>query len=143
MKRDKGGILIFALFISSVLLFIGSSLVGACFICSKINTEKLIGARVFYFAEAGIEAAKYRIIKDSGYFTELSQGPVSKKFLINDAKGEIYIFGEGGFKFVILKSKKIIYSIGFLGSDVRSGCRYSFLRINYEIPLKLTNWERL
>ena len=133
LKNNNGNILIFALLASSVLILIGSSLARLCFINAKITEERFNEGRVFYFAEAGLEMAKSKINKNNEYFTDNFVSLIDKKYLLFGAKGEIFLFEDGGFKIVIQKGKNIIYSVGFLGEAILSGPAYAFLKKNINL----------
>lgn len=139
---NKGNILIFSLFTTSILFFIGIALIKLCIISSQISDGKLKALKTFCLAEAGIEEAKLKIKKDNLWFTDNIKISSNKGFLISSTKGEIFFLKDGGYKIIKDKNRNIIYSVGFLGNEIIDSTSYSFIKIKYELPFKQIEWEK-
>lgn len=133
LRSEKGNLLILVSLSASIFLFIGISLLQICINASNANRDEIKGIKTFYLAEAGIEMAESKIIKNNEYFTDDFINATNIRRLLFIAKGDIYLLGDGGFKIIILRNKKTIYSIGFLGRAVLSSPAYAFLKKNINL----------
>ncbi|MCX5749616.1 MAG: hypothetical protein NTZ10_05180 [Candidatus Saganbacteria bacterium] len=143
INNKKGYILPVSIFMIFLLLSVGVSAAGLLVTANNIKSDFLRGTKVFYLSEAGIETAKSRIASSEGWATDEPHAENDKKWLLASSKGEISLFGEGGFKIVKEKNKNVIYSVGFIGSDILKSRYYSFQRLDYELPFKQKHWEEL
>ena len=120
----KGNALLSVLLCMSFLLIMGTGLARIFILFIKMPHEKLKAVKVFYLAEAGIEMSKSRIAANDFYFTDLPHAEYDKQWLLAAASGETFLLGEGGFKIVKEQNKFFVYSIGFLGNDIRKSNYY-------------------
>ena len=102
---------------------------------------KAFEIKAFYLAEAGIEHGKSLVANDSSWFTELTPVTDDKNRLLTSSSGDIYLFGNGGYKIIRENGKNRLYSIGFIGTDILRSHAFSFQRIEFEMPFKTTKWE--
>ncbi len=102
---------------------------------------KAFELKTFYLAQSGLEHGKNLINKDSSWFTEENPVTEDKNRLLTSSSGDIYLFGNGGYKIVRENGKNHLYSIGFIGTDILRSQAFSFQRIEFEMPFKTTKWE--
>jgi len=140
---NKGFVLLAAILLIFVILLIGSTSAKLLISVIYITNGSLYEAKTFYLSEAGIETAKSRLAFDEAWSTDSAHSADDKKWLISAAKGEVYLFGDGGFKVVKEKNKPIVYSVGFAGPDIMKSRYYSFQKMEYELPFKQKKWEEL
>ncbi|MFA5105048.1 MAG: hypothetical protein WC527_07740 [Candidatus Margulisiibacteriota bacterium] len=104
----------------------------------RMKTQEL---KTFYLAESGLEHGKNLIVSNNSWFTENAPVTDSKNRLLTASSGEIYLFGQGGYKIIREKGKNCLYSIGFIGTDIIKSPAFSFQRIDFELPFKTVKWE--
>jgi len=142
MKKDRGAILIIALFIIAILLASGAVVLKMT--VSENKSVKLFYYRkaALYIAEAGIEKAKTFIMKNPDWYTDISYDDSDDaSWLMNESEGYSEDFGDGSFKIVKENGENVIYSIGYY---MRSGQKSASVIIKIEYlpkPFKLLHWE--
>ena len=102
---------------------------------------KTLEIKTFYLSQSGLEHGKSLVANDSSWFTEATSVTDNKNRLLASSSGEIYLFGQGGYKIIREKGKNCLYSIGFIGTDILKSSAFSFQRIDFELPFKTIKWE--
>ncbi len=131
----------------SVLMAVSFALAGAVASCResanniRLLREKSTEIKVFYLAGSGLEHAKNMIANDPAWSTDMIPATDDKTRLLGVLTGEIFLFGDGGYKMVREAGKTRVYSIGFIGGNIMKSRGYSFQRIDIELPLKTLKWE--
>jgi len=140
-SQQNGFSLIAVILCISILMIIASSIAKICILSTISARERLNRDKVFYLSESGIETAKTLINQNPSWVTDIPHTDYDKQWLLSYATGQIYYFGDGGFKIIKEQNKQSVYSIGFLGSDISKSRSYSFQRISYTVPFVQTKWE--
>ena len=142
--REKGIVLITILLIVSAALLLGAVLARILISDYGIMSLSISKAEAFYIAEAGIEKGKCEVVANPNFYTDLSGSGNEILWLLNEAKGENFTLGEGRFKIVKEKDKKVLYSVGYLGDDMKKSRALSLMKAEYTFPpFKVISWQEL
>lgn len=139
--NKKGMLSIITLLSVSVLLSVGVFIASVCRNGMSYNNSKRVQLAVFYLAEGGLESAKSKLNDDPLWSTDAPHADYDKRWLLASAKGEVVLYGGGGYKMVKENGKPAVYSIGFLGPEILKSPAFSFQRIDIEFPIRQVKWE--
>ena len=142
--REKGIVLITILLIVSAALLLSAGLARILISDYGIINLSVGKAAAFYIAEAGIEKGKCELAANPNFYTDLQFSGNEALWLLNSANGESCPIGGGGFKIVKLKDKEVLYSVGYLGGDMKKSRALSLMKIEYTFPpFRVISWQEL
>ena len=136
---NRGASLLLAIVLIACCLIMAAELIKIVYNCHASLMASLSREQAFYLAQAGLEQAKVKLVKNQNWFTDLPHQPKdSSGWLINQAVGQKYNFGQGYFKVVREKDKNRFYSVGYRGKGV------VVLKLEFtSSPFKTTLWSEL
>ena len=134
----KGFVLITVVVLVALFLAMSLMLSRMIYANYSFSNAQVKSLQALCLSEAGVERAKTEIVKNPAWYTDLTSGPINKKWLIYHALGKIVDYGEGQFKIVRLKGKSDLYSVGYF-SRARS-----IIKITFQAePYRTLSWEQL
>ena len=116
MKNRCGSALLLALIMSAVMLSVAVFLLKMVYNGSATASYLVMREKAFWLAEAGLAAAKVKLVHNPGWYTDLSHYPEDDSCWIKEeAVGFCESLGEGSYKLVREKDKDRVYAVGRRG----------------------------
>ena len=119
MKNRRGSALLLVVVLSAVLMVLGVILCKMIYNNHATVSSLVAREQAFWLAEAGLAAGKVELVRNAGWYTDLSHFPEDDvSWLREAAVGRREMLGEGSYKVVREKDKDRLYSLGFKGKAV-------------------------
>lgn len=115
----KGAALILSIMIIATFMVVAALTIKIVYNCYASASAALIREQAFCLAEAGLEKGKVELANSPSWYTDLPYYLADNiQWLASYAVGDQTDFGEGRFKIVRVKGKKVLYSIGSRGKGI-------------------------
>ncbi len=138
---NKGSVLLSSLIFGAILMLLAGTIADIALNAIAANNDKKKLIKVFYLSEAGINHAKSIVALNPIWYTDAPGIENNKNWLLSIANGQIYYYGNGGYKIIKESGINRIYSIGFIGSNISSSNVKCYQKIKYNVPFRQSSWE--
>ena len=116
MRNRSGAALLLSVIISGLLLILGVFMTRMVYNYHASVKAIVEREQAFWLAEGALTAAKSKLARSPGWYTDLNHYPDSdKNWLKNEAIGERLVLGGGELKLVRERGRQVIYGLGWKG----------------------------
>lgn len=143
-ETNKGFVLLWAILALFIFMLFFGVLAKIVLSSLEIGGGYRRSSQAFWLAQAGINQGLFELDKNPSWYTDINL-PKGDEELIFLTQGAFFtIKPKEQIKIIRFKGENQLYSIGFIGDNIKSSKGLSAIKIKFSLtPLKIISWEQI